>query len=52
MVVGYGSVNGRKDGQQTFHAVSGQIEDSGVTEMMGSDGRGEMAASLMVKRDK
>lgn len=47
--VGYESGNERKDGQQTFQEVSGQIGDYGVAEMVGSDGRREMAASPMVK---
>jgi len=45
--MGYGSASEKRVGQQTFHEVPGQIGDYGVAEMVGSDGRREMAASPM-----
>lgn len=47
--VGYGSANGRTDGQQTFYEVPGQTGGYGVAEMVGGDGRREMAGNPTVK---
>jgi len=50
--MGFGSVSGGRVGQQTSHEVPGLIEDYGVAEMMGSDGRREMATCPMANGDR
>jgi len=47
--MGYEPVSVMRAGQQGFHEVPGQIGDHGLAEMVGSDGRREMATSPMAK---